>query len=113
MDTHIFWNCDLCSFSSLIVLSVVIWQIVSQIVVSAEIVIQTEHGSIVAAKVAVECIVAAAQVWAVAHAIEAVHQAVGAVCAVGIVEIIESAAHAKAIVSELVEIWSIEVVCHR
>lgn len=92
-------------------MSVIIWQTVSQVVVSAEIVVQAEHWSIVAAKAAIECIVAAAQIRAVAHAIEAVHQAVGAVCAVCIVEAVE-ATHTKAIVSELVEIWSIEVVRH-
>lgn len=108
--THIFRNCNLCSFSSLFILSIVIWQIISQVTVTAEIVVQTEHWSIVAAtaKAIFKCIVAA-QIRTVAHAIESIHQAIWAVCAVCTVEIVEATHTTKAIVAELIEIWSIEI----
>lgn len=110
LKTYIFWNCNLCGFSSFVILSIVsqiIWHIVSQIVVPAKIAVHTEHWSIVSTHVIIECTVAA-QIWIVSEPIKSIHHSTCVICIVRIVEIIVTHA-AKAIVSELIKIWSIKI----
>lgn len=109
MKTYIFWNCNLCSFSSFIILSIVsnvIWHIVSH-VTTTKAAIHAEYWPIIAAHIVVKCIITVAHIWIVADAIESIHQAAWAAC-IWTVKIVETHA-AKAIVSELIKIWSIEV----
>lgn len=74
MATYIFRNCDLCSLSSLIILSIIahiVGQIISHGIISAEIIVHTKNWPVISTQAVIKCTVVA-HVWIVSESIESI-----------------------------------------